>query len=292
MSRLTRYKRAISPVVTTLFLFGVILGAIAVTLGIVYPQLQQLNDQMLLESAGSSLNSLDANIQSLILNGEDSSFFTEIKMGTSGLLKYDNQILSSLDMVETGVITPKISYNINIPRLMIVQGLDTNFLGKGEHQYFGGAGDQSTLYLNSTTRRLLTWSVINQSRPINSDDVSTSLQYRSIVSNQFDIIPNQLLYNLTVQIQMVNMTLASGSAASSSGARATIEVKFLGSSNLVTDWTKFNDNAALKITTQFPEAGSTNSIERPLSAEKPVDPTASFYIRFEFVYHNIEINIL
>jgi len=270
----------------------VILGAIAVTLGIVYPQLQQLNDQMLLESAGSSLNSLDANIQSLILNGEDSSFFTEIKMGTSGLLKYDNQILSSLDMVETGVITPKISYNINIPRLMIVQGLDTNFLGKGEHQYFGGAGDQSTLYLNSTTRRLLTWSVINQSRPINSDDVSTSLQYRSIVSNQFDIIPNQLLYNLTVQIQMVNMTLASGSAASSSGARATIEVKFLGSSNLVTDWTKFNDNAALKITTQFPEAGSTNSIERPLSAEKPVDPTASFYIRFEFVYHNIEINIL
>ncbi len=282
-----------SPVVTTLFLFGVILGAIAATLGIVYPQLRSLNDQIQLETAGSSMQSLDANIQSLILNGEGSSFFSEVKMGAAGLFNYDNQIFATLEMIQTNNNpVAGLTSTINHSRLQMFQPVSTDFLGEGDLQYFGGAGFQDLYYLNSTSRSLLGWSIIPQQREVGSDLASTSLMYRSIVTSEFDIIPQQLQFNLTVQVQMVNITLALGSDDSRSGAKAGLEVSYLGTTSRLTDWVAgITSDLSFRITIQFPEAGVTNKIERPLSSEKPVDPTSIFSVRYEFVYHQIEVSI-
>jgi len=283
---LKRHRRAVSPIVTTLFLFAVILGAISVSLGIIYPSVNRLDDQIQLETSGSALQTLDTNIQNLIINGVDSQINSKVKVGIGGALRYNNQIFSAITLLDGGV--NRMSTTINQSRLQISQPVKTDWLAQGKSQYFNGEGFQGLLFLNSTTRRLLSWSIINQSRPLGSENVFSSLSYRNIITTNVDTSQKNLQYNLTITIQMVNMTLAPTSRTISSGTEVNLKMRSLGSTSKYTDWTAFSNDVSMVITNKFPESGSTLATERLLKLEGPTG-TVSFSVRFQFKYHLIEL---
>ena len=285
---LSKYKRAISPVVTTLFLMAVILGAIAASLAIIFPAVNRLDDQILLETSGSSLGTLDESIQKLILNGVDSEIYSEVKTGTTGAMLYDNRMFSTVQLLQTNTV--KYNSQINHSRLQIQQVVSSEWFAQGSHQYFSGQGDQSIIFLNSSSRRFLGWSIINQSRPVGSDIVTSSLYYRNIVSSS-NVVSNQAnnrYFNLTINIQMVNFTIPSG-IKRDGATKVGLGLHFTGTQVKYTDWIKFNDSMTMKIGTESPEAGNAKTTEIPLRAEKPAG--IPFNIRIKYIYNIIEVSL-
>ena len=89
MFRRFKSKRGLSPVITTIFLIGIIIAAIGVSLGIIFPSVQELNDQMDLETNSSNLFVLDENFRDMMLNGHTSKLYYTMDLGGTGFLMGD-----------------------------------------------------------------------------------------------------------------------------------------------------------------------------------------------------------
>ncbi|MDH5403528.1 MAG: hypothetical protein OEY49_13620, partial [Candidatus Heimdallarchaeota archaeon] len=257
IDRLRRYKRCVSPVVTMLFLFVVLLVGISISLTIIYPQTQELNDQMELSTAGTSLLNLDNAIKEMIINGVDSQTIKGIYTGSFGTFALD-QTSQMQFVMYNGIIPINLTqYNPTYHnRLQIFQTINQEVVAPNSHSYLVGGSNQDYLFLNSSTRSLAPWTILNQTRPTNSLDVITSLSYRILIDSQSYISDSNL--NVTVSLQLVNFIPVNGKTAANS-ADPDIIIDYKGIVTNSSNWFSFTDDFTLQSALTLSDPSSTPS---------------------------------
>lgn len=291
--RLVRRKRGVSPVVAVLFLFAVIIGAIAVSLGIVYPNLQSLNDQINLESTANSFIALNEELISAVQNGGASTISITLENGQrGGLLSIDQVSYSNVSLSAPNGTSSPSYFLLNHSRIQFIQEVDQNPIRQGTHSYLLGGSFQNFFFLNSTLQNSADWTILNQSRPVNSDDVYTSLSYRNIASTETTTNPQKLQINTTIQFQAVNFTVPAGGRTQIGGSTTQLKISYLGPQIVEYPWILYELNLAASANTFLTDPGSTIYTEQFLRAEAPVSAIIDFYVQVRFVFHVFEITIL
>lgn len=289
--RLIRSKRALSPVVSTIFLFAVIFGAIAVSLGIIYPQVRQLNDNLELENASNSLVLLDKDIKNLIESGTGTIVSQTVDIGKTGALFNDPlSSIVSLIAFANGTYSQLQSNQITHTRISINNTITEDVIPKNTHSYLSGGTNQNFVYINSSLKSTVPWEILNQSRGLDNN-VITSLSYRGIVSISEIININTLQYNETVSIQTVEFHFINKSASSST--RTYFQLNYVSVQITNFNWMQIvNTNPSglaygiIKIATTM--NGLTSS-QIPFKHEVPIGGT--LYMRLQFVKHIINVYI-
>lgn len=285
-----RSNRALSPAVSAVFLMGIILAAIGIALGIIYPQVGELNDDIGRINAGTAMISIDKDIKNLIINGEGGKISKSIEIGISGVLNVDLVSYStiSLNYLQNGLNPTNIgNYYERHNRFMITQQLAQDSMIANSHQYFIGSDIQSTFFLNNSKQGQNPWSIINQSR--GSDDfVDTALSYRGLIStNKVIDQANSRIY-LTVSIQMVELEFPA--ATQRSGHSPNVQLSYYKLNSTLTPYYVIygngNDNL-FYLRTETLLDGSAALVEIPLTHEVP--SAGSLQIRLEIITHHIAV---
>jgi flagellin-like protein len=178
MFRRMKSRRGLSPVITTIFLMAIIIAAIGVSLGIILPSVQNLNDQLDLETNASNLMVIDENFRDMMLNGYTTKLFYTMDLGASGFFMGDISSTTSIQLrvqeVDPATSTVTADYRMTeLPgsptfinetqhRLIIRQELSNDILDTNSHQYLTGSGTQNMFYLNSIQRASVGWTILNQ----------------------------------------------------------------------------------------------------------------------------------
>ncbi len=304
-------RRAVSPVITTVFLMGIIMAAIGVSLGIIWPNMNSLNDQLDLETNSSNLIVLDENFREMMLNGYTNKLFYTMDLGSSGFFMGDNSSTTTIQLkyrdttpqgqiVEdksiTGSAQSPAQFNETHYRMMIRQNLDSDILSTNTNQYLVGSGSQDIFYLNTTKRASVSWTVLNQSR-FSDTNVYTALSYRNLISTEKTISNSNLDVNVTIIVQRVIFSFIDQLNVSSSYIYMQAEYK--GVDVTTYGWTTIqnagvNDRSFYIQTTtdlQFGTPSITGQIntENPYSHEIP--ELGKLNVRMQFLDHIIEILI-
>lgn len=287
LSKFRKWKKAISPIVSVLFLFGIILGAIAISLGIIYPQIQELNDNTELETSATSMLNLDTEIKTLITNGANSKVLFTVSTGTTGFFFIDTQSSINLTLWDGNSILS--SFDLNHSRFSIRQGIDQNVIEPFSHSYLRGGGNQNTFFLNSSNRGEIPWTILNQSRPGFEPSVYTSLSYRNIISSTKLLNEQNLEVNVTVQIQMVDILLTDASSTSSNDPQ--IAINYLGTNINTIEFLDLTNNFYIKSRTLLSDPNSVPHVETNFYEERPLEDTSTFNIKLDLIYHLLEVNI-
>ncbi|OLS25428.1 MAG: hypothetical protein HeimC2_18840 [Candidatus Heimdallarchaeota archaeon LC_2] len=306
-------RRALSPVITTIFLMGIIVAAIGVTLGIILPNMDKLNDQLDLETNSSNLIVLDENFREMMLNGYTNKLFYTMDLGASGFLMGDISSTSIIklmykdtdpqgNIVDVGSLNrwaPQgipTQFNNTQNRLMIRQNLNSDVISSNTNQYLIGSGDQNIFFLNSTKRASVSWSILNQSR-FSDSKVYTSLSYRNLISTEKTISNQNLDVNLTVIIQRVIFKFTNN--LNSSNSFINMQAEYTGLNVTTYEWTTIpnagvNDRSFYIQTITDLQFG-TNLINNQINTEFPysneIPGLGTLNVRMQFIDHIIEILI-
>lgn len=304
-------KRAVSPVITTVFLMGIIMAAIGVSLGIIYPSMNSLNDQLDLETNSSNLLVLDENFREMMLNGYTNKLFYTMDLGSSGYFMGDNSSTSNIQLrykttnpqgqivedrpINWSAESPS-DFNETHYRLLIRQNLNSDILSTNTNQYLVGSGQQDFFYLNTTKRASVSWTVLNQSR-FSDTNVYTALSYRNLISTEKTISNQNLDVNVTIIVQRVVFRFVDQLNVSSSYVYMQAEYK--GVDVTTYGWTTIqnagiNDRSFYIQTTTDLQFGTT-SITDQINTEKPysheVPGLGTLNVRMQFLDHIIGILI-
>ncbi|MHA2170987.1 MAG: hypothetical protein ACXAB7_13930 [Candidatus Kariarchaeaceae archaeon] len=292
---LFRSKRGLSPVVSALFLFVIIFVAIAVSLGIIYPNLDQLDETISLETAAASFLSIDSDLKEMMLSGGKGKTTKLIDIGLSGLLIGDNSSKSSLNtlLIDDGGIVSTLGspFSLDQSRIIIQQSTDQNVLNKNTVSYISGSGFQDLYFLNSSKKSVIPWTMIVEKR-FQNNFVYTMLTYRNIMTIDRTVVEKaaQLEVNLTISIQSVKFNFVNHIELGSTNPTLTINYQGINSTTtpwltpiLYFDgyrWIKVDTSTALSLNDEV----AVN--EQPLTHEV----TDELNIRYEFVTHIFDIS--
>jgi len=304
LKRLARSKRALSPVVTTVFLFGIMVAGIGISLGIIFPSVQQLNEQIDLEIASVSLINLDEDLQALMLSGAEGRITKQLNLGESGVLIADNIstsiiILGTINSLNSFTVLSSASpslINLTQSRLIIRQSIQQSAFPTNTNSYLSGQTSQDFFYLNATNQGNVPWEILNQSR-FNDNHLYTTLSYRNIVTSHITVDPNTLTVNLTLSIFTVQFNFIDRSQSISNNPFVHFEYK--GLSVTTYDWNKFTYNPSdeisfgIKTVTSLWDINSipfpSTSTESPFSMEVPT--LGILNVRIQILTQIIDIDI-
>lgn len=288
--RLLRSKRALSPVVAAMFLMAIILAAIALTLGIIYPMVNELNDNIELANAGTSIQSLHDDVKTLISNGEGGIITRPLEIGSTGYIASDLNSNSKLFFMYTiNGVNPQILNIFSEPqnRFIISQSVKEGSVPKNSHSYLEGSGNQGLFFLNDSNKAKLPWGILNQSRG-SLDLVNTSLSYRGLITPSKVIDAINGIVKLTISIQIVEFDFPGNLVLA--GHNPTIKLEY---TNLNVTRTAFSvipdiigSDLKFYIKIQTLLEGDT-TIEYPFSHEVPTD--GILYVRLEIIKHHISL---
>ncbi len=289
---LLKYKKGVSPIVTTLFIMAIIIAAISVSLGMIYPSLEELNESIELDANGSSLLSLDQELKTLMLSGGEAKIFKKIDTIGSGLIIGDDQSIKAINLIQEDLGGDQ--SNLCSPiyliqsRLLIRQVSDQNIIGKDTTIYLTGSGFQELYFLNSSTKSILPWSMITEVR-FSDQNIYTILTYRNLISIEREIdLPT---INVTINIQSVEFTFLNGKTEAAGNPTLGIEYKGLN----ITSTSQFAtlsylnyQNFWLKTQTTL-SPGSTSVIEQPYTHEVPENGFLN--VKIQFITHMFDISM-
>ncbi|MHA2251875.1 MAG: hypothetical protein ACXAD7_16040 [Candidatus Kariarchaeaceae archaeon] len=288
--KLLRSKRALSPVVSALFLFGVILGAIAVSLGIIYPQLDELNETVNLETAATSLLTLDQDMKNLILSGGTGSIVTTLDLGDSGLLIGDETSSIVLNLMKDDQFLTN-PYYMKQSRLIVRHKTDQDVVAQDTTLYLTGSGYQELYFLNSTTKDSIPWTMLTEVR-FSDQYIYTIFSYRNIITASKIVADLTFQVNVTLEIQSVNFNFLNTNQTGSSNP--TLDVEYTGMNITSTPWLPSLTSPTylyfiLKSQTNLYLSGSSLN-ENPLTHEVPESP-GELNVQLQFITHNFDISI-
>lgn len=305
MFRPRKSRRGLSPVITSIFLMAMLITGIGISLGIIFPNLEDLNDQLDLETNSSNLIVIDANFREMMLNGFTSKLFYTLDLGSTSFLFGDIASTTTIQMkYETSLpngdpILPDVllmQFNESYSRLIIRQKLTNDILSKNTNQYLIGSGVQNKFYLNPTDRASIGWTILNQSR-FDDSFVYTSLSYRNIISISKTISNQNLDVNATIAIQRVKFDFIGD--LNSSINFASIEAEYLGVNVTSNAWMTINNAGAndrtfyIQTTTDLDYVDSSltdlSSTEIPYKIEVP--GLGKLNVRIQFIDHLFEIRM-
>ncbi len=292
IKKLIKYKRAVSPVVSTMFLMGVILMGIAITLGFIYPELNKLSDNVEIGSISSSFISIDNDIKSLIQSGENAKVFKTLDLGTNAFLTADTSPFSTilfLYQVDNNQIQTLGTFDEDFDRLSARTELREDTVPQNSHSYLVGSGNQDIFYLNHTSSATMPWTILNQSRALN-DFLNTSLSYRGIISfdKNVDIAASEV--NLTISMQLIDFQFKGSPSVSS--ATPSISIEYDSVNVTRSEWYNIGYTAGstttfmMKINT-FLDGKTTTEI--PLKHEVPGFGTLN--VQLEIISHVVIITL-
>ena len=312
MFRRMKSRRGISPVITTIFLMAIIISAIGVTMGIIIPNLEDLDDQLDLETNSSNLLVLDENFRDMMLNGYSSKLFYTLDLGSTSYLLGDISSATTIQMKFLRVLqsnpTTTIDnlipsspqnptlFNDSYSRLIIRQRLTNDIMSKNTNQYLTGSGSQNQFYINSIDRASIGWTNLNQSR-FDDSFVYTALSYRNIIAISKTISNSNLDVNVTIGIQRVHYEFVG--KLNTSFNFASIEAEYKGTNVTSHGWSTVNNLAGydttfyIQTTTDLDYGddsltGLTNT-EVPYSTEVP--GLGELNVRMQFIDHIIQIQM-
>jgi hypothetical protein len=291
---------------------AIILAAIGVSLGIIFPAVQDLNDQLDLETNSSNLLVIDENFRDMMLNGYTSKLFYTMDLGDSGFFMGDISSTTNLRLKvrEFDITDGSIADDYQIPagpgsptfinetqhRLIIRQELSNSILDSNSHQYLTGSGIQNMFYLNSIQRASVGWTILNQSR-FNKADVYTALSYRNLITISKTISNQNLDVNATISIQRVKFDFVN--QLNTSDSFITMQAEYQGISVTTYGWrtvlssTTVDRRFYLETTTDLnygdPSISGLINTEEPYSHEVP--GLGKLNVRIQFIDHIIEILI-
>ena len=304
-------RRAVSPIITSIFLMGIIVAAIGVSMGIIIPNMDKLNDQLDLETNSSNLLVLDENFREMMLNGYTNKLFYSMDLGGTGFFMGDITSTSVIqlrlretepdgtivdDRPITGSPEAPAQYNDTQYRLMIRQKMKSDIISSNSNQYLIGSGDQNIFFLNSTKRASVSWSILNQSR-FDDLNVYTALSYRNLISTEKTISNQNLDVNVTVTIQRVVFKFVDDLNVSSS--YISMQAEYKGVNVTTYGWNSIsfdpvNDKSFYIQTTTDLDFG-TNQIINQINSERPysheIPSLGQLNFRIQFLDHIIEILI-
>ncbi|MCY3411693.1 MAG: hypothetical protein INQ03_08690 [Candidatus Heimdallarchaeota archaeon] len=293
LKKILRSRRALSPVLSAVFLMALFIAAIGVAIGIIYPQVNELDDNINMINAGSALNSLDDEIKRLISSGEGSSITKNIEIGSTGVLIGDSSAFSTIYLNEyqnaSGSTVTRGVYYVPHNRLIVSQEIKEDTLQQYSHQYLEGTGSQNIFFLNNSYQGIYPWVILNQSRGYDYQ-VNTSLSYRGLMSTEKEILDLSLEMVITIQLIVLDFPLNTIKSGHYQGV--TLEYHTLNSTTTsATAINGDNNYFIMRIETELP--GSANRIEIPLTHEVPEnsqpDLEGKINVYLRFITHHISI---
>ena len=177
-------RRAISPVIATVFLMGIIVATIGAVLTIIYPNLQTIDDQIAINQTSSYLETLDDAVRSLVIQAEGTDKLVNLR-SNGGTIMGDKVSTMTIIPFMNGTDMSSFLTTEVYSRLVIQNPLSSNLYSAYEHQYLRGSSDQDFFVLNETTISTSPWTVLNVSRPSEYAILNSSLSYRMQVTNSF-----------------------------------------------------------------------------------------------------------
>jgi hypothetical protein len=266
---------------------------IAITLGFIYPELNELSDNIDIGSISSSFISIDNDIKSLIHSGENAKVFKTLNLGSSAFLTSDTSPFSTIYFIRQVDNVQNIMVNGTFyedhDRLSARTELRQDTVPQNTHSYLVGSGNQDYFYLNHTTTATMPWTILNQSRALN-DFLNTSLSYRGIISFDKNVDIDNSVVDLTITMQLIDFQFRGSPSVSS--ATPSISIEYDAVNITRTQWFSIGyqagstTNFILKISTWLD--GKTTT-EIPLKHEVPGFGTLN--VQFEIISHIIIITL-
>ncbi len=291
LNKLSKSNRAVSPAVSAIFLIAIMLAAISISLGFIYPQVQTVNDKINASTSGSSFINMDKTIKSLIINGENSKTFMTMDIGSEAFLTRDNTSISDIYMlykIDNNPFQSIATYHIPLTRIYSSTSITKPIVPENSHRYLIGSGDQDLFYLNSSSKANIPWTNLNQSRG-NQFRLNTSLSYRNIITidKQTDVTTSTV--NVTIVVQVIKFIFVGKSLVSSK--TPSLSILYRSINTTLTDMVTLTD--AVGTSTVFYLKTKTvldgfSLVEVPFTHEVPQDGTLN--LRMKFIVHNIIID--
>ncbi len=281
MKRFGHSNRGLSPIVSAIFLIGIMVAAIAASFAIIVPNLQKVEDGNVLGQAQTALTNLDKALQQMISSGKDSQLNYQFYY-KNGLLIGDNSSFYNLTLSY-----PLLSFakTVSLPysRVMVQTPVASSIMSVGQTDYFSGSQNQKTFALNVSTAQSTNWAILNSTRsPFQSTGINNSLGYRMLFLSSYQ---NQVL---KLQISFVKFVFEKINKKSSSDPL--IKIIYAGK---VANTSKLMDGTQF-----FPKTGSLSVILQtkitdgsPIYREIPFTFSGTgFYLDVEVSYHLFKIS--
>jgi hypothetical protein len=175
--RWRKNKRGVSPILATLFITGIFVSSITISLTYVIPQIVRFNEERDLGLASISLTSTNQQIRQLLVSpvGSKGGYTSTLSAGS---LVADGHSLTGFIIRRNNSALQAFSFPF--PRLMIELSTDQNIMANSAHKYLTGGSEQDYFCIDSSKsvpQPILPLEILNQSRGIRSD-YTISLGYR------------------------------------------------------------------------------------------------------------------
>ncbi len=175
--RWKKNKRAVSPILATLFVTGIFISSITLSLTYVIPQIIRFNEERDLGLASISLTTTNQQIRQLLVSPVGTKGSITLSLSSANLVS-DSFSLTGFTLRQSN--SPLMPFSYPFPRLVIELDTDQNIMAKSSHFYLTGTNEQDYFCLdssNSVSQPALPLEILNQSRGIQSK-YTVSLGYR------------------------------------------------------------------------------------------------------------------
>ncbi len=272
-------KKSLSPIVSALFLMGIMITAIAATVALIYPYLQRIDEQETLGTISTSFSNLDNTLQQLMEQGGGATSSFPLNMKNAALFA-DNT--STMQLTFTYSSTSfSASGMVPFTRLTAFIPIQSNVLPSGQKVYGKGTQDQNFFALNSSTSGKVPWAILNTTRPAGENYANTTLAYRPIFYTSFSES------TLTIQIVFVKFRFTNLFSGSSNPSFIITYDGFLANQTQMFDGSQFfpaGGTLSVILTTQLNDGG-------PAFTEVPFKYAASsFFLKTDVRIHQFTIS--
>lgn len=275
-------KKSVSPIVSAIFLMGVMLVAITATVTLIYPNLVKLEDEQHLSTISTQFSQLDQSLQSLMDQGEGATISKPFSLDQSVMFA-DNQSTMELRFTYDATAFSKAS-TVQFTRLVAQMPVRSDVISPGQKEYFKGIQAQNFFALNSTTLGYYPWPIINATRPeLQDSHANISLAYRPKFFANFEG-QTLVLKIIFVQFKFIGKNFTTSS-------EPVLEFTYNG---IISNQTQMFDG------TQFFPAGGTLTVSltttirdgSPPFREIPFKYGASaFFLKTEVMFHQFTVRI-
>ncbi len=275
-------KKSVSPIVSAIFLMGVMLVAITATVTLIYPNIVKLEDEQRLSTTTTQFSQLDQTLQTLMNQGKGASVGQPFSLDQSALFA-DNTSVMELRFTYDSTAFSK-SATINYTRLVAQIPIKSQILDVGQKKYYKGIQAQNFFALNSSTLGYYPWAIINATRPQTQDThANVSFSYRPKFFANFEGT------TLVLKIIFVSFKFTGERVATSS--EPVIQYTYDG---LIANETQMFDGS------QFFPAGGTLSVTLTTTLSDGSPPfievpfkygVSSFFLKTEVQFHQFTVHI-
>ncbi|MHA1912018.1 MAG: hypothetical protein ACTSYA_10005 [Candidatus Kariarchaeaceae archaeon] len=203
--RWRKNKRAVSPILATLFITGIFVSSITLALTYVVPQIIRFNEERDLGLASISLTSTNQEIRQLLVSPVGSRTSVTYSLSSATLVA-DGYSITGFTLKKSNVAIGAFPYSF--PRLVIELTTDQNIMPKSAHEYLTGTNDQDYFCIdsaNTVSQPILPLEILNISRDIRSE-YTVSLGYRWYINAYSTGSDATLVHHIIVSHIHMNFT--------------------------------------------------------------------------------------